>query len=262
MASTTALRLVDERGWRNGLVNLLGQEARKWWGTRFGLLQVVIWVVILNGILALVLYTEGEEGAEGAELASMAVEVFFPMAMIFTTLGLVIIAQGAVVGEKRSGTVAWILSGPVSRSAFLLSKLTPIALGSLVTMMALPGVIAYLQISYASDTAMSAIPFLAGMSVVAVHLVFYLSLTLMLGTLFKTRGPVISVPIVLLFGGGLLMGFAPSWLAWATHWPLVEIAVALGQRQTPDSFIPIMATAAWSVVFVVIAIWRFGREEF
>ena len=262
MASTTALRLVDERGWRSGLVNLLRREAYTWWGTRFGLLQVLIWVVILNGILALVLYTEGEEGAEGAELASMAVEVFFPMAMIFTTLGLVIIAQGAVVGEKRSGTVAWILSGPVSRSAFLLSKLIPIALGSLVTMLVLPGVIAYLQISYASGTAMSAIPFLAGMSVVAVHLAFYLSLTLMLGTVFNTRGPVISVPIVLLFGGGLLMGFAPSWLARATHWPLSELAIALGQMQTPDSFVPIFATAAWSVVFVLVAIWRFRREEF
>lgn len=262
MASMAALRLVDERGWRSGLVNLLGREARKWWGTRFGLMQIAIWVVILNGILALVLYTEGEEGAEGAELASMAVEAFFPMAILFTTLGVVIIAQGAVVGEKRSGTVAWVLSGPVSRSSFLLSKLILLALGSLVTMLVLPGVIAYLEISFASDTALSAMSFLAGISVVAMHLVFYLTLTLMLGTLFNTRGPVISVPIVVLFSGGLLMGIAPSWLARATHWPLGEIAVALGQSQTPDSFVPIMATAAWSVVFVAVAIWRFRREEF
>ena len=82
MASTNALRLVDERGWRSGLTNLLQREAHTWWGTRFGLLQIAIWVVTLNGILALTLFGDSEGGQEGAELASMAVEVFLSIAII------------------------------------------------------------------------------------------------------------------------------------------------------------------------------------
>jgi len=47
-------------------------------------------------------------------------------------------------------------------------------------------------------------------------------------------------------------------------WKLSELApaLALGQTLPPGWLIPVIATAFWTVVFVGIALWRFGREEF
>ncbi len=62
---------------------------------------------------------------------------------LFPAVGVVIIMQGVVVGEKKSGTAAWVLSKPVTRPAFILSKVIANSLGVLVTMVVLPGIVAY-----------------------------------------------------------------------------------------------------------------------
>ena len=39
-------------------------------------------------------------------------------------------------------------------------------------------------------------------------------------------------------------------------------ALALGGPVPPVWPIPVIATAVWTVMFIAIALWRFGREEF
>jgi len=56
----------------------------------------------------------------------------------------IIIAQDAIIGERQSGTAAWVLSKPVSRPAFILSKLVAGAIGLLVTGIVIQGVVAYI----------------------------------------------------------------------------------------------------------------------
>lgn len=78
----------------------------------------------------------------------------------------------------------------------------------------------------------------------------------------------IGIPIALLFGYQIILGLAP-WLADISPWgflfgagsPVPPIArVALGQSGWPT--MPIMATIGWCVLFTIVALWRFGREEF
>ena len=52
MASTTVLQPVKERGWRRGFANLLRKENGEWWRTRRWWLQSLLWLLIINGILA------------------------------------------------------------------------------------------------------------------------------------------------------------------------------------------------------------------
>ena len=47
---------VSERGWRNGLANLLRKENRTWWGSRRWLTQSLLWLVVVNGMVALALF--------------------------------------------------------------------------------------------------------------------------------------------------------------------------------------------------------------
>jgi hypothetical protein len=90
----------------------------------------------------------------------------------------------------------------------------------------------------------------------------------MLGTLFDGRGAVIAIPLAFMFSRDLILGLAPS-LADITPWGFLgqgagsvpSIAqVALGQAALPLA--PIIATALWCVLFTVVALWRFEREEF
>jgi hypothetical protein len=44
----TGLQAVNERGWRRGFVNLLGNENRMWWRTRKCLIHLLLWLVVIN----------------------------------------------------------------------------------------------------------------------------------------------------------------------------------------------------------------------
>jgi ABC-2 type transport system permease protein len=269
MSATNVLLPVRETGWRSGFANLLSKETGAWWRTRGWLIQTIIWVAILDGILAILLFATpaSEVAASGFELGAEAMIVFLTMGLISLAIGAVIIGQEAVIDEKRSGTAAWVLSKPVSRPAFILAKLIAHGFGLLVTGIIIPGVIAVVML-IAAGAAPDLGRFAAALGLVWLSTLFYLSLTLMLGTLSNGRGAAIGIPIALLFSYQLFLGFAP-WLADITPWGFLFGAgsnvppvarVALGQAGLPT--MPVIATISWCVLFTIVAVWRFGREEF
>jgi ABC-2 type transport system permease protein len=89
-------------------------------------------------------------------------------------------------------------------------------------------------------------------------------LTLMLGTIFQSRGPIAGIGLGLVLGGLFFKGMVLPALVMLTPWLLPDIggAVALGMPVPPNWFVPIIATACWIVAFTAVAVWRFAREEF
>jgi ABC-2 type transport system permease protein len=251
-------------GWSRGLDNLLGVGLGRWFRTKKWWIQILIWAAIINAILALVIISEDSGGA--AELA-LLFNVFLG---VFATFGVCILMQGAIVGEKQTGTAAWILSKPVSRPAFVLAKLVVNTVGVAVTIVLAQGLIAYLLIYVGSGTMLPPLGFLAGLGVQLVHLFFYITLTLMLGAAFGRRGPVIAIPLLFLFIQELLNGFFPV-LANVLPWTLVvpldgsaypSVAVALMTGSQPLTYLPLATTLGASVLFAAIALWIFERLEF
>ena len=106
--------------------------------------------------------------------------------------------------------------------------------------------------------------FVSGWLVMALNMLFYVSFTLMLGTLFNGRAPVSAIGLGFLFGGQIFPNFLPPLVTLLFPWKLSELAPALVLAQPlPAGWpIPIIATAIWIIVFIAIALWRFGREEF
>jgi hypothetical protein len=93
---------------------------------------------------------------------------------------------------------------------------------------------------------------------------FYLTLTL--GTFFNSRGPVLAIPIAILIGQGILerlaKPFAP-WFPWQILPAKLPVLASVAARGDPlPSFVPIVSALLFSLVFVLLAIWRFEREEF
>ncbi len=280
MAANAEMERVREQGWRRGLGNLLSKENGAWWRTRMWLSQVVIWLLVLNGMMAALLWLqpEGEAAdtglpgaAAGTPAEGRAAEGLM-VYLIFSGLALpvaaIIIGQDAIIGERQSGTAAWVLSKPVSRPAFIVSKLIAHSLGMLLTMVLVQGLVAYVQVSLKRGVPLAPLNFLGALGLVFLALMFFFTLTMMLGTLFQGRGPVLGISLGLALGGinlsqmfPFLMTIGPfGFTVPAGDSPSLSMALALGLPVT--SVTPIVFTALWSVLFIAITLWRFQREEF
>jgi ABC-2 type transport system permease protein len=272
MASDRVLQPVTARGWRAGFNNLFRKESRDWWGTRSWLVQAIIWTAILIGILATVLFAPMDNDASLILLggrSALGLTVFFAVAGVALPIGAIIMGQDEVLDEKRSGTAAWILSKPVSRVAFILAKVTANAIGILIILVLLEGALAYGLIAAVTGRAFPVLPYLGALGVLFLEVMFYFLLSLMFGAA-ASRGAAIGIPMAVLFGYQFIVGLAP-WTLEIMPWGLtnagtgggsgssVAVALALGQQ---FSTLPIIATLAWCIVFVAIAVWKFSRDEF
>lgn len=258
---TEALQVVAGGGLLGGFGNLLRKELGQWWGTPMWWIQTLIWVGILNGVSTIVMLTEG---TTPPELLQEAVQTFLPMAVGAVAIGTVITVQGAIVGEKELGTAAWVMSKPASRYAFILAKIVAYTVGFWVTALIIPSTLFVITTGLIVGTPPAIQPFLLGVGIAALSLLFYLMLTLMLGALYSSRGPVAGISIAFVMSGLLLKGMIPMPILMVTPWLLGDLSggLALGMDLPPNWYVPIVATAIWIVLFTAVALWRFNREEF
>lgn len=261
LAARHGLVPARERAWLGGFGNMLRKELGQWWGTRTWWVQTLIWVLIFNGISTIVALTES---MTPNVLLQEVVQTFLPMSVGIIGMGTVITVQGAIVGEKQLGTAAWTISKPVSRAAFILTKTLAYAIGFFVTAILIPSTIFFFTVKALIPAPLPLIPFLCGVGIVLLAQLFYLTLTLMLGTFYNSRGPIAGIGIGFIMTGLLLKNFIPMQVLIVTPWPLPDIAagLALGSSLPPIWPLPILATAIGIVLMTMMALWRFGREEF
>lgn len=254
-ANGLALVPCRKRGWKMGLANMLAKENHGWWRTRRWWIQGLLWLILLNV-------------GDATNLHMGVPDNFLFAAGLVIPIAAIVLSQEAILGERYSGTAAWVFSKPLRRPAFLLSKIIAYGLGFLITGILLPGGVAFLQI-IAGDRSISFFPgFAASLGLVYLNLLFYLMLALMLAALFHGRGPVMGIPLFILF---LWMIPDSAWLAEFMPWRLVtntanDALPALHRYllsgQPLPTVAPIIATALWCVLFTGVAFWRLRREEF
>jgi ABC-2 type transport system permease protein len=268
MSANAVFEVVDERGWRRGLGNLLkGQfsgwfQSSKWWR------HALIWLGAIN--LILLFATIGMRGEAENEAGDSPLVIYSIFGGIFVAIGVMIIMQGVIIGEKKSGTAAWIMSKPVTRTSFVVSRLIGSTLGITLTAVLLPGLIAYITLGvFGTEGWLSPLNFFAGVAILAVSMFFWLTLTLMSGTFFDSVGGVIAIPMVTFFA----MWFLPSVITPLMHVSPVILSAGPGEEyaalatslmngEAPFSWIPLVVAILFSIVFIAVAIWRFNRQEF
>jgi ABC-2 type transport system permease protein len=246
--------------------NLLRKELHRWWGTRRWWVQILAWLLVINGTLALLLWVvpllsaqETARSGEPMEVLPEGKELFTAFHGLLGAIGVMIVAQSGIIGERQTGTAAWILSKPVSRSTFILTKFISDSLGIFVTMVAVQAMVAYLLEWAAMGTPASVGRYAGASILLTLNLLFYLAVVMMLGTLFQSRGPILGLSFGLLFFQYLftevnIATFLPGWL------PKLATAFIAGQ---PLPFItPIITTVILIALCIAVAIWRFEREEF
>jgi ABC-2 type transport system permease protein len=253
-------------GWSRGLSNVLRGELKSWFATRRWWVQIIIWTASVNLIYFIVALTNSK-GEASMDATLMLFNIFMGLA---GPIGVSIVMQTVVVGEKRSGTAAWVLSKPVSRAAFIAAKLIANSIGIGVTMVLAQGLIAYLISTFMLGFSLSIPSFLAALSVHLANILFYLTLTLMLGTIFENTGPVIGISIAFLIAQNIAMSFFPV-LARYVPWTLAipaggaanpSIAMNLMAGIAVPSFMPLYVALAAVVLFICLALWIFQKQEF
>lgn len=268
--ATVQFQLVKEKGWRRGLRNLLNGEYSAWFKSSRWWKHLAMWFAIINVMMVIMIIASANAakgGEEGPELFLMY-GIFGGM---FVAFGVMVIMQRVVIGEKHSGTAAWVLSKPVTRTAFVTSRLVINSIAILLTSVIVPGVIFYVTLGLISSYGwLSPIGFLAGLLMVALHTFFWIALVWMMGTLFESSAIAIGIPMVLYFILWMGSGTFP-WLVYVS--PLLlsfspapeqmnALSVSFMFSEPVFSWIPLIVTVAYCVIFIAVAILRFNRQEF
>ncbi|HSK91943.1 MAG TPA: ABC transporter permease subunit [Euzebyales bacterium] len=249
--------------WTAGFANVFVRESRRWWTTRRWWTQALLWTTVLNGLMLGFLWIAGQAAATGPAVGVREVwPQYVPIAVLLSTVGVVVLTQGVMLDERRSGTLEWVLAKPVSRTAFVLAKLAAHGMPTLFALLVVPWSGLYLLLSAQVDGVWPGAQFLAVAGLVALLLAFTVALTVLLGIATVSRGLVIGAPIaaVMLYDGAHVLardlaGRLPF------PWETTTVAVQLATGAPLASAIPITATLAWTAAAVLAACWRFEREQ-
>jgi ABC-2 type transport system permease protein len=263
-------QLVNEKGWRRGLGNLLRGEYSAWFKSSRWWQHLLIWFAIINVMMGIMVYA----AADAAKNGDQGPPILFMYGIfggMFVAFGVMIIMQRVLVREKQHGTAAWVLSKPVTRTAFVISRLLINATAILLTSVIVPGVLLYLTLGLLSDIGwLSPFGFAAGLLMVSLHTFFWIALVLMMGTLSESSSAVIAVPMALYFIlwmandlipgliyiSPLLLTFSPA----PEHMSALSVSFMTGEPVF--SWLPLISTVVSCVIFIAVAVWRFNRQEF
>ncbi|TCJ20761.1 ABC transporter permease [Rubrobacter taiwanensis] len=261
-ADSAALRPANEP--LNGFRNLIEKENLEWKRGPALIAHGAIWMLIVALISAAVAFIRGEMEPtySPADINRAGALMFFVLGSVASVIAVVAKTQGAIIGEKQLGTAPWILSKPASRRAFVLAKLVVHYRWLLTVTLLFPAIVFYVLCAGISTLPQPPLRFLAGFGILALGLFFYLSLSLFLGTVFESRGPLAGCVFGFMVAGFMIANYAP-WLTAAFPWLFFQSGFYL----VVDGFIPtygiisIPATALWSALFVFLALRRFERAE-
>jgi ABC-type transport system involved in multi-copper enzyme maturation permease subunit len=270
MVANNELQRVGLRGWRTGLANLLHKENRTWWASRRWLVQSVLWTIVVNGAVALFMFlipllarNSGQPLVGMDDPLKLGLEMLFKLGPLALAVGTIVLVQDTIIGERQMGVTEWLLSKPVARSSYLLAKLLANGLGVLVILVGLQSAVGYGLLWLAAGSPFPLPYYLVGVAGLAVHTLFYLALSLMMGVLTAKRSVLLGTSLGVLLGGLLLGGFLGT-LVMLTPWGLGSV-LPYAVQGTPlplPIWVPIGVTALMTVGCVVVALVRFERLEF
>ncbi len=263
-------QLVKEKGWTRGLGNLLNGEFSAWFKSSRWWKHLIMWFSIINLMMVILVLSS----AEAARSGKGEVPIFLMYGIfggMFVAFGVMIIMQRVLVGEKHSGTAAWVLTKPVTRTAFVVSRLLVNSIAILLTSVIVPGVLFYVTLGLFSNFGwLSPLGLLGALLMVAIHTFYWIALVLMMGTLSESSSVVIAVPIALFFIFWMGSSYLPQLIYVSplllTFSPnpeqMTELFVSFLTGAPVFSWLPLISTVISCFIFIAVAILRFNRQEF
>jgi ABC-2 type transport system permease protein len=250
-----------------GFVPLLGKEIREQWRTRRLLVVAIVFAIFGIGSPLLAKYTPELIGALASEdlaraipppTTADAVDQFLKNVGQTGVLAAILLAMGSVATDKERGIAALLLTKPVSRGAYLLSKLLAIGVTLLVGV-ALAGAAAYGYTAWLFEP-LSVAGYAAMCALLLLQLMAYAALTFLGSTLTRSALAAAGVGIAAL----VLVATVSALPGIGRYTPsgLVEPARAMAVGQAPENLAaPVAATIGLVLVAIGLAWLSFRRQE-
>ncbi len=251
--------------WNSGLTNLVSFEIGHWWKTKRWWLQTLVWVALIDGPLALAVWLSSSEIVATQQIVfdlTSLTSVYVGMASFFGPFGIIILMHGSVLAERQSGITSWILSKPVSRLAYIVSKFIGNATGILFSIVLIPGILAYLILSIGFVGNWLPASFLGALGLIAIEALFYIALTLMLSTVFKQQIPVLAVAIGFFLSQQFIILVVPAAVSFLPLSLSGVLFTPLALTQKLVAVFPILINLLWIGLLICLAIYWFKKEEF
>ena len=248
----------------SGFRNLVAKENAEWAAGPSLLAHAAIWILIVAVVSAVIAFVRGEmePGYTPKDINDAGALMFFVLGSVASVIAVVAKTQGAIIGEKQLGTAAWVLSKPAARRAFVLAKLAAHFRWLAVVTLLVPALVFYGLVTAVSTLPPPPLLFAGGLAILALGLLFYLALSLLLGTVFESRGPLAGTVFGFMVAGFMIANYAP-WLTAAFPWLFFQSGFNLVAQEPlpPYNLISIPATALWTILLVLLALRRFERAE-
>lgn len=252
------LQPVKDAGEMQGLSNLMRTVFASWKRSYTWYLQMLIMIFFINAVVMFA--TLGEPGPEGGGIED-SMSLLNIMLGIWPTLSIIVMVQGAIVGEIETGTASWILSKPVTRTAFLTSKLLTSAINVTLSLLLPSAIIGYIQLVLAG-LEISALGYIAAILLHWLYIMFFLTMSLMLGTIVKNRKGVMGISLmiyfVFVFGGNMIFPVEYNPSMFMAPGNTLESLMVGGPLTTP---FPVIFLTICCVIFIIVMYLRFKTKE-
>ena len=258
--TTETIPRTNTEPWHAGMKNLITRELFHERSRMYWIQQLIVWALFTNGMIALILALPPDliEGMEALYLVSLGAS--FSILALLIVIFIPILLQGTIIDDKVSGTAAWILSKPVSKKAYILSKLTASILSIVVVSVVINGAITYGVFSAFGYT-LNITGFVINLGLTSIVVVYFACLTIMIGTFTTSRGKVLAAAVVVGLGAQLIARYFPLILFVIPYsLPVIGIGFITGTSVAGLELI-FLSACVQIVMFIVIAIAAFDRTE-
>ena len=244
--------------------NLLRGEWSSWFKSSRWWKHLLMWFAIINVMMGIMIIASAKERGDGPPLLLM----YGIFGGLCVAMGVMVIMQRVLVREKQQGTAAWTLSKPVTRTAFVVSRLVVNSVAILLTSVIVPSLILYISLGFSELGRLSPLGFATALLMVILHTFYWIALVLMMGTLSESSSGVLGVPMAVYFGFWLGTTMLPQ-LVYISPLSLTfvpgqfnSLAGSLMTGEPVFSWLPLITTVVSCAIFIPVAIWRFNRQEF
>lgn len=257
-----------ENGWTCGLRNMVKKENSIWLRKGKWFVHSIIWSIAITGTVTFIMYlittlpaAVKPEIINNYGMGAAALQFFFNIAGFVSVLAVIILTNDMIISERESGTAEWVLSKPLSRKAFVVSKL-------IAAVIWIPSIIVILQgflliiVAHLFGGTVDIIPFIKGLSLIWLICFFYISMVLFLGTVLTSRGAVFGISFFFFLLGSIAPLLFPK-SYYIMPWKLADIAfsVSLSMSWSAKAVLPVIITVLWSLLLIAGSLWRIERIE-
>lgn len=176
------------------------------------------------------------------------------------TLLFVLATMGVISNEKVNGTLTLVMVRPVSALQYVSSKW----LGQLIiTLFSL--FVSYLSTWYYTNLLFSSVAWilvLKSLLLYSLWIVFIVSFTIWMGTLFRGNGAIAGISLSLFALLSLLTSLLTKFMDWSPATLIEHATMLLMKQQAEDTIlVPLASTILLSFAFMVFAVITFKKTE-